>query len=374
MLTPAQIDALADELVGGAQERMVNRLFTKLVKSLGSDGDLSAKDLQTFSTVAGWNRDAVNRILLEHKTRISAEVQARVEAALKAADDGDVEILSRIHPEVVMPGASAQFARIAEETAKGVALIIERDNLQMAYHAQQVWIDAATDAITAYNHGAETMDTIMQRAVSRISNEGLTTIDYKSGVRSQIDVAVRRHIVTQTNQAAGRMAMMRLEAFDHDLVQTSAHFGARPEHAVWQGRVFSLTGTGYPDFVGSTDYGSVTGLCGANCRHTFGPYWEGITDLPKLPATIEGMDNETLYDATQKQRGYERAIRATKREIDGLQKVGADATAARLRLGKQQARLRAHINKTGLPRQSKREKAYGIGKVQPLALRKRPAA
>lgn len=371
MLTPEQIDELATRLVYGYQEAFVSALIERLVRALVSGGSLTAGDLGTLERLADMNAGAVSEVVSAYRARISKQVREQVALMLLDADAADVEVLSSLYGGALPPGASALFGRIARETAEGVALIIGRDNIAMASHAADVWYEVSAEAIARINHGAVGTDEALRSAVSRLLREGFTTIDYRSGVRSRIDVAVRRHIVSQVGQASGRMTMRRMELYGHDLVKTTAHFGARPEHAVWQGRVFSLSGSGgYPDFHAATGYGTVTGLQGANCRHSWGPWFPGMDETSGLPERGEnGMTNDEYYEATQKQRAYERAIRDAKREVAALDVAGLDATEARLRLGAQQKRLKAYADKTGLPRLPSREKAYGIGR-QPRALRK----
>lgn len=372
MLFPAELEAVASHIVSGYQEQMVSEVMTKLIRALAKDGKLTVSELELLEQASRMNAESVARILAKYNRRIATETRREVAAALRASDDGDVEILKAAYPGLGIEGSSALFVRISTETAEGLASIIARDNLKMAAGAQRVWIDVTGEAITRWNHGSATLDRIIGDAVDRLLHEGLTVIDYKSGVRSQLDVAVRRHAISQIGQASGRMTMARLEEAGHDLVRTSAHFGARPEHGAWQGRAFSLTGSGgYPDFFAVTGYGTGPGLMGWNCRHTFGPYFPGITELDVLPERHEGMTSEGLYEATQRQRELERAIRKTKRDIHALDQAGVDNTRARLKLGRQQQRLREHVAEKKLPRQPKREKAYGVGSDRPRALSRR---
>lgn len=114
-----------------------------------------------------------------------------------------------------------------------------------------------------------------------------------------------------------------------DLVETYSHWGARLEHAAWQGRIYSRGGKSkkYPDFA-VCRYGEVDGLCGANCRHTFYPFFEGISTpnkQEKEPEPIEYKGKTYTYtEATQKQRQMERNIRATKREIEATKAMNGD--------------------------------------------------
>jgi hypothetical protein len=123
--------------------------------------------------------------------------------------------------------------------------------------------------------------------------------------------------------------------------------------------------------VSSTGYGSIEGLIGVNCRHTFGPYFPGITEIPSIDKTRNGMTSDEYYEATQTQRSYERAIRQTKREIAGIQVAGGDDTNARLKLGRQQSKLRKVVSDNDLVRQPVREKPYGTS-ARPRALTRRP--
>ena len=62
------------------------------------------------------------------------------------------------------------------------------------------------------------------------------------------------------------------------MVEVTAHSGARPEHAEWQGKIYSRSGKSkkYPDLVKVTGYGTGPGLGGWNCRHSMFPYYEGM--------------------------------------------------------------------------------------------------
>lgn len=167
-----------------------------------------------------------------------------------------------------------------------------------------------------------------------------------------------------------------MDEWGADLVFTSAHYGARPSHAVWQGRVFSRSGTSkaYPSLVEATGYGTAGGLCGVNCHHTMTPYVEGLSKLPDTDygaqEKLTGLSSDEYYAATQAQRRLEAKVRATKREIAIGEASWVDETPARVRLGELQGRLRDHCEANGLRRDYGRERAYAVpGAVQPRALR-----
>lgn len=329
---------------------------------------------------------------MRYRDRINAEIMGSVQDALSRADVGDVSSLEAIYganaaagvvAAARASGASAHAQEIAYQTARGLSEIIDRQNIALAERAERVWYEVTGDAITATNHGLKPRDKVVAEAVAKLAAAGIDTIDYKSGIHSQLDVAVRRHLVSQTSQAGGEMTLARLNQYGHTLVRVSAHYGARPTHDVWQGKAYSLNGRKtidgitYDDFYAATEYGSVGGLKGVNCRHSFGPYYPGLTTLQDLDFPREsshfGMTSEQYYDATQRQRELERRVRKTKREIAALERAGLGLESPsyvqkRLLLGKQQSTLREHVADSRLERQYAREKAYGVG-AQPRALR-----
>lgn len=373
MLLPEDIDALAESLVNGYEEQFVARLSHSFARLVVKDGQLTMTDRERLAVLPSLSRDATTKALNLYSDRISKEVRKTVYDALLASDANDVAALSMTYPGAQIAGTSKSFMRIAEETARGVAEIVARQNIRMSATAEARWYDITAQAVTEYNQGAS-QRVVMERAVRRLADEGMDVIDYRSGVKSPIDVAVRRHIVTQTNQSATSMTSKRLEEMGHTLVMTSAHFGARPDHAAWQGKAFSrggartVEGVSYPDFESSTGYGTGAGLAGWNCRHSFAPYIPGFSRLRAVPEKMNRMTSEEYYDATQRQRAHESAIRRTKRRIALGEDAGLDMTTDKLLLGNQQARQKAYCDKLGLPRRYERERAYGV-EVQPRALR-----
>ena len=131
--------------------------------------------------------------------------------------------------------------------------------------------------------------------------------------RDTIETATARAVRTGISQATAHIQLQRMDEYNVDLVLVSSHMGARPTHQEWQGKVYTLSGLDpkYPDFEESTGFGTVGGLCGANCRHNFGPYFEGM-DNPFEQYDSE--ENKKQYKIEQDQRSLERGIRKTKRE------------------------------------------------------------
>lgn len=172
----------------------------------------------------------------------------------------------------------------------------------------------------------------IEKAVDTVSANGIW-ITYPTGARSSIEAGVRRAVVTGINQTCGELEIQRVTETGSDLVVTSQHFGARPSHEEWQGEIFSLSGKDkrYREFYSATGYGTGDGLCGWNCRHSFGAFVEGVS---KIPEKINTEKSNEIYYKQQKQRALERKIRNNKRRLQGLQSSmeNTDDTALKQRL------------------------------------------
>ena len=131
------------------------------------------------------------------------------------------------------------------------------------------------------------------------------------------------NIITSVNQTCGQLQETRANELGWDLMEITAHSGARPSHAEWQGKIVSLSGQkGYlsKDDIG---YGEATGFKGINCRHDWYPYYKGSTRTYTNKQLKEWQNEKVTYNgkeiskyqATQEQRRIERAIRQDKKEL-----------------------------------------------------------
>ena len=235
--------------------------------------------------------------------------------------------------------------------------------------------DELDKAFLKVTSGAYTADEAVYSAVQDLGKSGIKVINYSSGHKDKVDVAVRRAVITGIGQAAGNMQLSLAADMGCDLVEVTAHLGARPSHAVWQGRIFSLSGKDpkYPEFRSSTGYGTGAGLCGWNCRHSFYPYFEGLSKPNGVPFTRE--ENDEVYRNTQKQRAYERAIRQSKRELAALDgaRSATDDEALKQKLDREfqrkagvlkrrEAKLEEHLRNTGLLPDNSRVRVDGFGR------------
>ena len=200
--------------------------------------------------------------------------------------------------------------------------------------------------------GAFDYKTAVKQAVDSLADD-MPMVTYPSGHKDSIEVAARRAILTGVNQTAGKLQVARADEMGVEFFETTAHGGARPSHAEWQGRQFhrggavDYKGKHYPDFEAATGYGTGAGLCGWNCRHQFFACFPELSDPPAWTReqleTLNARNIEwngkkyTAYEISQMQRARERNVRRWKKRYLAEDAAGLDTTdsAVRLRAARQ---------------------------------------
>ena len=185
-------------------------------------------------------------------------------------------------------------------------------------------------------------------------------------------------MLTGVNQTGAKLQVARADEMGVEFFETTAHGGARPSHAEWQGRQFhrggavDYMGRHYPDFEAATGYGTGAGLCGWNCRHQFfsvfpelgaPPAWtqESLEALNARDIEYNGC-RYTRYEISQMQRARERAVRKWKRRYLAEDAAGADTPASAVKLRQARQELADFISATGGRADSARTSVAGFGR------------
>ncbi|MGF0064267.1 phage minor capsid protein [Lachnospiraceae bacterium SGI.085] len=281
---------------------------------------------------------------IEWKKYVKAEIQAMREKAKEEGDDiianaGDMSFnydLSMWEQNGEKITKDSAINRMISEMSKDTAGTFKNLTKSMGFKGaysfvtlQNAYIRYLDKAVVKMASGTFSYDRAVEDAVREMAHSGLRSVDYASGRTYQLDTAARMCVRTSCHQLSAKMSMHNCEKMGTDLVEVTAHWGARPEHAVWQGKIYSRSGKNkkYPPF-SECHYGAVDGLCGVNCRHTFYPFFEGISEPTKWDEEPEPKEYNgktyTYYDMTQKQRQMERKVRETKREIEAKRAIGGD--------------------------------------------------
>lgn len=277
--------------------------------------------------------------------------------------------------KIVPLNLSPGMLRVMNENLRKTQGTLKNLTSTTAPVAEQLFRDTADLAYQQMSTGTMSWQEAIKAGIKSASAKGLQTIDYESGHRDSLDVALRRTVLTGISQTAGAMQIELASDLGTDLVEVTAHQGARNEgsgaenHASWQGKIYSLSGTHpkYPSLIEKTGYGTGAGLYGWNCRHDMYPYFEGISTPAYTPKEVKKLNDATVsmygeqvsqYAAHQEQRRLERNVRSWKRQAAALQAAGYDATYELNKVKEWQRRLLELTAETGLDRQRWREQAF----------------
>ena len=259
---------------------------------------------------------------------------------------------------------SKAFAEILEEGIRKTEDFFENLTRTTANTATRQFERALDRAYMQVTSGAFSGSTAIERAIKDLAGKGVESIIYPNGHVDTMEVAVRRAVVTGTNQTSLHLKEQLADELGLNLVEVSAHAGARPSHAVWQGGIYSREGgtKEYPNLVEVTGYGTGPGLGGWNCNHTMSPYYEGMPRayseelLQEYRESSVNADGKQMnrYDANQRMRAMERNIRRWKREAAALEAAGIDSSAAKAKALEWQKRWKEFSKESGIKTQGDR--------------------
>jgi hypothetical protein len=383
MFTPTEIEALPS-----AMEQLYRSLQLNIMSDL--TGRLKANG-EEITSAADWQ---INRL---YELGVSKdEIDSLIQSTLDVSDDE----IDRIYDEVVKSG----YARNEElYTSKGKEYIPYAENKQLQQLVKAVknqtkseyrnitgslgfavrnsdntvsltplakfYQDTLDNGLMQIASGAVDYNTVLKKAVKAMTDSGLRTVDYASGWSNRVDVAVRRALMTGFNQVVAKVNEDNAEQLGTEYFEVSYHRGARPTHQVWQGRVYSKK-----ELETVCGLGTVTGLCGANCYHSYSPFIKGIDTPTYSEEELDRMNEEEntpkeyngrqymAYEAQQRQRRLETAMRADRQKIELLTQGGADddtITGAKAKYFQRQDEYVKFSKAMGLPQQWERVTVNG---------------
>lgn len=307
---------------------------------------------------AGMVREEILARLKTLTGRADRELRQLMQEAGTAALKSDDAVYRRqgLNPPPV--SASADLQKVLQAGYEKTSGTFRNLTLTTARTAAHQFAQALDRAYMQITLGGMDYNTAIRSTIKQLSAEGVGAIRYPTGRTDTIEVAVRRAVVTGVNQTALRLQDARADEMGADLVEVSAHAGARPSHAEWQGGIYSRSGKSrkYPDFVKTTGYGTGAGLGGWNCSHSFRPWFEGMSRTydKALLKEYRAKDYEyngvkmTEYEALQEQRKIERSIRRWKREQNALRAAGLDSGEASAKIAEWNRRQKDFLEQTGL--------------------------
>ena len=260
-----------------------------------------------------------------------------------------------------------------------------------ATQTQTAFIQTCDRIYMQVSSGAFSYQEAIMNALRALADTG-ATVSYPTGHTDRMDVAVRRCVLTGVSQTAAAVSLRQAEDAGCYLMEITAHSGARPDHAKWQGQLVTITGKDAGKIIdglrvftlSEIGYGSGEGFKGWNCRHNWHAYYPGLStpnytqeELKKLDEPCISYNGKlyTEYEISQMQRAQERRVRAWKRRCvtaqEGVQSAKDEATRATAQaefdrsaryLKANEAKLKDFCRQTGQDRDRFREQVLGFNR------------
>lgn len=380
MLTPDQLEALPRRFVQLWQqvEDDILQDIARRMKSLGELDPLTPTAIWQAWRLAETRAVRSNTVatLARYTGKSRAEIKRLLETAgaqTLAADDAVYTAAGLDPPPINQSPALLNLLNAGYRQTCGTWQNLTATTANTVTGAFEDRLSRAWGLVST---GAMDYNTAIRRTVDDLADT-MPYITYPSGHTDTLEVAARRAVLTGVNQTCAKLQLKRMEEMDCEFVEVTAHEGARPTHAVWQGRVYHRGGAvvqdgeRYEDFETATGYGTGPGLCGWNCRHNFYPFYPGVSVRNYTDERLAELDARnipyggglyTRYEITQMQRALERRVRKYKRRYLAETAAGVDAgqSAAKLKAARQQ--LSAFLEEAGERLDGARTGVPGFGR------------
>lgn len=363
MLPPSYLDAMPDAFVQLAQQ-VEDEILQDVARRIGKMG--------TLTETAEWQlwryqqteavRENVVKLLAKYSGKSEATIRRLLKEAATEAMEREDAIYYHYNLEPTPFEESAALNNLLNAGARqtcGTWRNLTATTANTVSGAFERTLDVAWGKVAT---GAFDYKTAVKQAVDSLADE-MPEITYPSGHTDSLEVAARRAVLTGVNQTAGKLQEARMDEMNVEFVETSAHGGARPSHAEWQGRRFhrggavDYLGKHYPDFEQATGYGTGAGLCGWNCRHTFFAVFPELGDPPTwTEESLQELNARnieyngklyTQYEVNQMQRARERNVRKWKKRYLAESAAGSDTTDSAVRLKAARQSLSEFAKATG---------------------------
>lgn len=324
-------ERIASELHGYIIRQIVERMMIRIGR--GDDYLLTSSDRWRIQILqdAGYLLEEITAELKKITKRQEKEIKEDMEEAGIKALEYDHKIYEAAGLSPMPLTQSPALIRLMERNYRATLGEWRNYTKTTAEAAQRLFINECDFAYNKVMSGAVAYNQAVKEAIESVVSNGVY-VEYKNPKtgkirKDTIETATARAVRTGIAQATGDISIKRMEEMDWDIILVSAHIGARTgdgrqnpgNHLWWQGQFYSRTGMDkrFPDFYKSTGYGTGEGLCGWNCRHSFGS-GDGVNNPY---ADIQTEDNYRMEKLEQRQRALERRIRKTKREVMGMQEA-----------------------------------------------------
>ncbi|MFV0344219.1 MAG: phage minor capsid protein [Anaerocolumna sp.] len=385
MLTPAELERIPLSI----QKLMIDlsmRIMTDVIDRLSMINSISrTADYEIYQlSRLGLSSDTIRKILESSLSKSDIEIDkiyneiikegyARDESLYNATGRPFTRFEDNRPVQQLVEAIKRQTKQDMANISQTTSISVQGPNGVIAKSMENYFKEKVDQAITDIATGSFDYNKTIHNTIKEMTKSGVRTVEYEGGYSSRLEVAARKVIMTGVSQITNQINEMNAEALGTNHFEISWHSTARPTHQVWQGRVYSKE-----ELETICGLGSVTGLCGANCYHSYYPFILGISKRLYTDEQLDEMnrkENElkeykgkkyTTYEATQRQRQLETLMRKLRQDIQLGKNAGLPEDDITLDRVKYHAAMQEYVDfskKMGLPQQRERIYSDGLGRM-----------
>lgn len=242
MLPPSYLDQMPDAFVKLWQQ-VEDEILQDVARRIGK--------MDTVTATANWQlwryqqtealREDVIKLLAKYSGKSEATIRRLLLQAATEAMEREDAIYYHYGKEPQPFEESAALNNLLDAGARqtcGTWQNLTATTANTVTGAFERTLDAAWLKVST---GAFDYKTAVKQAVDSLA-DGMPMVTYPSGHKDSIEVAARRCILTGVNQTCAKLQLERARQMNVRYVQVTAHGGARPSHAEWQGKIYALNG------------------------------------------------------------------------------------------------------------------------------------
>lgn len=260
MLAPDYLDHAPDRLVP---------LWQQVEDDILRDVARRISKMETLTPTANWQlwryqqveavRQDVVKKLARYTGKSEAEIRRLMQEAATRAMEAEDEIYYHYGKDPTPFADNATLQALLNAGYQQTAGTFHNLTATTANTVSGQFEAALDRAHLKVSSGAFDYKSAVKSAVDSLADT-MKYVTYPTGHTDTLEVACRRAVLTGVNQTGAKLQVARADEMGVEFFETTAHGGARPSHAEWQGRQFhrggavDCMGKHYPDFEAATGY------------------------------------------------------------------------------------------------------------------------
>lgn len=375
MLSPEYLNLIEFNDVVGLYSKLNIDITADIIKRVAEMQDITETSRKQLEILKQTNGTEIFNKALEETSMLTAETKRALKLLFEDMAKEDIEGYKELYEYKDKPFKLSETQyKILNEGLKTTNKTLKNFTSTIAFQSQQAYVNTVDSAYMKVVSGAFDYATAIHTACQELADKGITLKD-KLGRNVQLEVAVRRNVMTGIQQTANNINRDIEEYLGCDGYEVTAHTGARPTHAEEQGKQFAISKENASKY-GVGLWSDAADLWEEyNCRHTYFGIILGVSEPKHTDKELKEFKDATVnlngkevpyYEATQKQRQLENAIRKQKRTVKTLEKANLDSRVEKSQLAQLQKKYKDFCKETGLEKDYSRTQVAKNNSTKPI--------